>query len=255
MPNRTPSLLLFLFSSVLLLAPGRSALAEPPPGGYGEPVQQPTAQPAYGQPTAQPAYGQPVQQPAYGQPQQQPVQQQPVTAQQGRGIQYGAHLIVPVWLTDVRSASPSLPGVSADPGIGIQGRLGWEFPGGFSTEFNIGYMINNVTTTDVGGLSESEQLDAFWFGVGARYSLLNRTAWVPFVGVGLQLTGWGDATCSGTCSRSYTLGINGIVGLVLEVSEFLGLEAGVQVMASSKGDAFADPQLIVSPLAGLTLYY
>ncbi len=247
MPNRTRSLLFFALSTLLLAMPGRDARAEPPPGGYGQ--QQPVAQPGYGQqqPVAQPGYGQqqPVAQPGYA---QQPVAQpaQPVTARQGRGIEYGAHLIVPVWITDLR------PGVTADPGIGIQGRLGWEFPSGWSTEVNIGYMGNNVVST---GATSDATLNAFWFGAGLRYSLLNRTAWVPFVGAGLQLTNWSDAACSSACDRSYTLGVNGIVGLVFEVSEFIGVEAGVQVMANTKGDRFSRAQLIVSPLAGLTLYY
>lgn len=241
MPNRTRSLLFFALSTLLLVTPGRAALAEPPPGGYG---QQPVAQPGYAQqPVAQPGYAQqPVAQPGYV---QQPVAQ-PATARQGRGIEYGAHLIVPVWITDLN------PGVTADPGIGIQGRLGWEFPSGWSTEVNIGYMGNNVVTS---GATSDATLDAFWFGAGLRYSLLNRTAWVPFVGAGLQLTNWGDAACSSACDRSYTLGVNGIVGLVFEVNEFVGIEAGVQVMASSKGRRFSRAQLIVSPLAGLTLYY
>lgn len=183
--------------------------------------------------------------------QQQPAQQEPATAQQGRGIQYGAHLIVPIWLSDPAGGN----GESVDPGIGVQGRLGWEFPSGWSAEFDLGVMVNRVTFDSSLGLSD-RQLDAVWLGAGLRYSLLNRTAWVPFLGVGLQLTGWGDDLCGGSsCSRKWTIGANGIVGLVLEVSQFLGLEVGVQVMASSEGEVFKGVQIIVSPLAGITLYY
>lgn len=242
MPNRTRLLQLFLLACALL-APGQAALAEPPPGGYGEPAPdgyaQPTAQPAYAQPTAQPVQQQPAVQPA--------------TAEEGRGIQYGFHLIVPIWLTDLNDVSTGSPAVvRAAPGLGIQGRIGWEFPGGLSGEINLGGMINTIS---YGGTLSEQTLDAFWLGAGLRYAFLNRTAWVPFVGVGVQLTGWGDNVCGSGCSRTYTLGVNGIVGLVLEINQYLGLEAGVQVMGSSKGETFSRPQLIVSPLAGLTLYY
>jgi len=249
MPNFKRLLLIHVLAACSLLAPERAAFAEPPPGGYGDApadgyAAEPTAQPVYAQPTY--ATAQPVQ--------QQPAAQ-PATAEEGRGIEYGFHLIVPIWLTDLNnasSASPDVGVVRAAPGIGIQGRIGWEFPGGLSGEINLGAMINNVSYS---GTISDQTLNAFWLGAGLRYSFLNRTAWVPFIGVGLQLTGWGDSVCGSGCSRTYTLGANGIVGLVLEINQFLGIEAGVQVMGSSKGETFSRPQLIVSPLAGLTLYY
>src|SRR5262245_53370777 len=56
-------------------------------------------------------------------------------AQQGRGIEYGGHLVVPVWLTE---------DLINNPGIGFQGRVGWEFAGGFTAELIVGFMTNGL---------------------------------------------------------------------------------------------------------------
>lgn len=205
------------------------------------------------QPGPQPQY-----QPQPGQPQQggvQVVEQQPAEQprQNGRGIEYGAHLIVPIWTEE-----------GLDPGIGIQGRVGWEFPGGFTPELNIGFMYNGSSVsvdTNFDGIPDttvSGNFNDFWVGGGMRYVFLNPSAFVPFVGAGLALNVWG-ASCDGCTDseRKITLSFNGLVGFAYEITQQIALEAGVQVNYSLRGDVFADgfTPLWISPFLGGTFYF
>lgn len=102
---------------------------------------------------------------------------------QGRGIQYGLHLLV---------ASP-LHGVLAEDfavGFGLQGRIGWELPSGLSLEVDVGYQGFGVQDYEVGGADSDDSIGALYAGVGARFAFLNPTAFVPFVGAGLATNLW-----------------------------------------------------------------
>ncbi len=212
------------------------------------PQPQPYGQPQPGQPGAQP-----------GQPQPggvQVVEQQPAeqTRQAGRGIEYGAHLIVPIWVDS---------NLNLDPGFGIQGRIGWEFPGGLTVELNLGVMFNgsSVTVYDPFSMTTTTASGNFnnvWLGAGIRYGFLNPSAFVPFVGVGLAINDWG-ASCDGCIdsSREITLSFNGLAGFAYEISQQIALEAGLQVNYSLKGDVFVGDvtPMWLSPFLGGTLYY
>jgi len=234
-------------SSILVLAFAGTAHAEPPLGEA--PAAQPVAQPV-AQPTAQPV-AQPAAQPVYAE--QQPVQQQPVeqAPRQGRGIEYGGHIIVPIWLTE--PSQMDIP-IAVSPGIGIQGRIGWEFPGGLTTELNVGGMVNALVDYD-------ETVNNVWLGLGARYAFFNPSAFVPFIGAGIKLNFWEfcDAEVGGVgacdAERQLTFGFQGLVGAAFELSPFLALEGGVQVDATLPGNVFDETQIYLSPFAGATLYY
>lgn len=169
--------------------------------------------------------------------------EQEVTPEQGRGVQYGAHLVVPLWVTE------PFPGQDVSPGLGVQGRIGWEFPKGLSTELIVGYMLNRV---DLTAMDEDVDLTNVWVGAGARYALLNPSAFVPFLGLGLQLDFWD----TGGGDNLSTVGFNGTVGAIFEVTAKVGIEVGVVANVSTEGDAgFDGAQVYLSPFAGGTLYF
>jgi opacity protein-like surface antigen len=250
-------------ASILVLAFGGTALAEDPvaPGGQqpvNYPQQPPPGDPAYQQqpPPGDPAYQQQPYQQQPGQPGGVQVveQQQPTPDQRpSRGLEYGAHIIFPIWVDD------TLP---LNPGLGIQGRVGWEF-GSLTTELNIGYQFNGFQDADAG-------LTNFWIGAGARLSFFNPSALVPFVGAGLALNFWALALCvddgaGGTvCAdgdREATLSFNALGGAAWEISPDIAVEAGLQLNYTLPGDVFTDAEgnpkgyVYISPFIGGTLYF
>ncbi len=197
------------------------------------------------------------------QPQPQPVQQepQPVTAQQGRGLEYGAHLVVPIFITNpvaelVSPTGERVGGATAGFGLGLQARAGWEFGYGFAAELNIGATFN-VMGAEEEGLEVDETLIMYWIGAGARYSFLNASALVPFVGAGAGL--YFQSFCPNTaveCVADPAFAVNALAGLIYEVSPWVGLEAGVQFNAVFPNDTvFVETEMFLTPFVGATLYY
>lgn len=164
-----------------------------------------------------------------------------VATRQARGIQYGAYLVVPIWLSDM--------GDALDPGFGVAGRVGWEFSPNLSTELTIGYQFNNF---DTGGATDSFSFTDLWIGAGLRYAFVNPYAIVPFIGAGLQANIWSCDICD---DGEVTVGFNGTLGFIYEMSEFVGFEAGAQFNATLEGDVFDGVQYYLSPFVGVTLYY
>jgi hypothetical protein len=247
----------------LFLLPAAVAHAEgPQPGepGYVDPQQQQYQQQQYQQQQYQ---QQPMGDPnAQYQQQQQPVQEQPATeqAQQGRGIEYGGYLFVPIFLTNPTGTDF----VTTNPGIGLMGRIGWEFGSGFTAEATIGGQWNSLSV-EFAGVTATGSFTNFFVGAGIRYSFLNASALVPFVGAGLQLNFWGvDRTDDGTVSTtndSLAFGFNGMVGLAYELSADLAIEAGARIDFTTAGSTdgggtfFDGGQAYLSPFVGATLYY
>jgi len=168
----------------------------------------------------------------------------------GRGIEYGGHLVVPIFFDS---------DLNLLPGFGAQGRIGWEFPGGLTTELNIGAMYN-LFTSDVADLAGTSGISDLWVGAGARFAFYNPSALVPFIGAGVALNFWNvcksdDATTVCAGESAITFGFNGLAGVAYEISPFIAIEGGVQVNYSLKGQAFNDNQLYLTPFLGGTLYY
>jgi opacity protein-like surface antigen len=237
-------------SMVLVLGASSVALAEGPDGAPPPPPPGPP-------PGQMPAYQQ--QQP--GAP---PGTEQPAaTGTEGRGIEYGGHLVFPVFL--------SLDSADGDPessvGIGIQGRIGWEFGGGLTAELNIGGMVNTLTFDyydPILGLDIHAEgnLSNVWFGAALRYHFFNPSAIVPFVGAGLQLNVWDlcntDESSCASDGKDYspvTFGLNGTAGVAYELSQQLAFELGLTFNWTTKGRVFNDPEMYVTPFLGGTLYY
>jgi hypothetical protein len=228
--------------------PAFAARAEDPYGPQGQPVAQPMG----------PPLGDPNQQPQGPVVQQDPsVQEQ---AEEGRGIQYGAHLYVPIFLGDQRLGAGSAV-ARITPGFGVVGRVGWEFGSGFSAELYVGFQLNG--TSFVGGVTNTS-ISNIYGGAGMRYAFLNPSMFVPFVGAGLQLNFWGiGESYGGTYSSSndyIALGFNATAGLVIEISADIGIEAGLRwdlTTAGSDGSTFFfdGATSYLSPFLGGTLYF
>lgn len=229
----------------LFLLPVAAARAEgPQPGqpGYVDPQQQQYQQQPMGDPNAQ-----------YQQQQAQPVPEEQTSneqAQQGRGIEYGGYLTVPIFV------GPNADGIGA--GVGLLGRIGWEFGSGFAAELNIGVQYNTASLIDSGGFVFDGGITNIWGGAGLRYSFLNASALVPFVGTGLQVNFWGVDYGSGdSYNDSLAFGFNVLAGLAYEISADLALEAGLRWDLTTKGSKgpFIAAQSYISPFIGVTLYY
>ncbi len=213
--------------------PGQPGYVDPQQQQYQQQQQQPM-----GDPNAQ-----------YQQQQQGPVVEEQSSNQQaeeGRGVEYGGYLTVPIFL------GSNADGIGA--GIGFLGRIGWEFGSGFAAELNIGVQYNPFDVTIAsGGITNA------WGGAGLRYSFLNASALVPFVGAGLQLNFWGaDLSGSGsTTNDSMALGFNAMAGIAYEISADLAIEGGLRWDLSAKGsnDIPNKAQSYLSPFVGATLYY
>lgn len=177
------------------------------------------------------------------QPQVAVVEQEESYAQQGRGLQYGASLIFPIWLSEL--------GDAFNPGIGIAGRIGWEVGGGLSLELQGGITWNGTKAEFV----EASLLDIF-VNVGARYAILNPSRFLPFFQAGIGLNFW-DFCEAGVCSdySEITFGLFGGAGLIYEINMNAALELGLNFQWTAAGDVFVDSQFAISPFLGITLYY
>lgn len=194
----------------------------------------------------------------------------------GRGIEYGAHLVVPI----------PLHGVFSDDlgaGIGIHGRIGWELPSGFSLEANIGYMYMSVRDYDLGEVDGDDGFNMLYAGIGGRFAFLNPSAIVPFIGAGLGVnlfyvgteTGFRGRSGQHYCGSDFSCTLagmegagtfggvgllaNGSVGVIYEVTAQAAIEAGVQynvLVASGAFDEARQPNGgYLTIFAGGTLYY
>jgi hypothetical protein len=251
---RTKTLLL---STLFLLATSAVAQAEgpqeppPPPPDGGQNGQN--GQTGYDQ--QQQGNGQVMGQPGdqgqgQGQGNGQPVMQAPPPqtanqqAQQGRGIEYGVYGYVPVFIA---STNPNL-----GAGIGVQGRIGWEFGSGFTAELQGGLSYNGLIGLNYG-------LTNLWIGVGARYSFLNDSPFVPFVGGGISLNFWGLTSYGNNDALAF--GFNLLGGAAYEVSADFAIEAGLQFFGTSDATTGftrifgGDFAFGLAPFVGVSLYY
>ncbi len=280
----TPIVTLCLVNVSLATAAASVARAEDPlpPDGPQQPTNEPVMQPADQpvDPNAPPA-GEPYEPGAQpydqgAQPQPDPnagaqpvpvVEQEEETAETGRGIQYGAHLVVPIFVLQHQD-------MDLNVGIGVQGRIGWEFGSGLSAELSLGIMYNGARDgaydevdsagTPVTVSWEGYGLTTIWVGLGIRYAFLNPTAVVPFIGAGILVPIWSNAfrTSAGTVASEgdavVSFGFDGVVGVQLEVSNNVGIEAGVQLnytFAPTWDQIYASPEMWLSPFVGVTLYF
>jgi hypothetical protein len=175
---------------------------------------------------------------------------QAVTAEQGRGFEVGGHLLIPFYV----GRGDLLPG------IGIQARLGWEFPKGLIIEANLGIQANRFND-----LGFDDFLTAFWIGGGVRYSFLNPTPFVPFIGANLQVSFWSMCLDTFCDSQSITagLGVTPLAGVAWEIGSRVALEFGLQATLtffSPDSDLVVfgrarTTEAYISPFLGGTMYF
>lgn len=183
-------------------------------------------------------------------PQVQVVEQESY-AEQGRGLQYGASLYVPIWLGGDLSDSNERLADYFGPGVGIAGRIGWEMGGGLSFELGGGISWN----PDNYAFGDVSLINAF-VNVGARYAILNPSRILPFAQAGVGINIW-NICSEDVCSdyNEYTFGFFGGIGGIYEINMNAALELGVNFNLSSALDVTDGAQLGLSPFVGLTLYY
>lgn len=178
---------------------------------------------------------------------------------QGRGIQYGAHLISPVYLTTVAPPGGADP-IAVSGGLGLHGRVGWEFPSGFTIEVFGGFAANGVDRPSAFADSMSSAFTRVEVGAGLRYMFINDTAFVPFVQVGASFRWfWFDyvdvTNRLQEIDAELTAALHGAVGFQIELSPYFGIELGCAVEYTAWADIFSEPGLVsLMPFAGVTLY-
>lgn len=180
----------------------------------------------------------------------------------GRGIQYGAHLTSPVYLTSMTNPDDSAPRIPMrnGPGAGVRLRIGWEFPSGLTFELFGGLAFNALDPEFDEVADRSHVLAQAEFGGGARYNFFNATAFVPFVQIGLagrwfwfDWPGMAPDTVE-TVEAKGTVAFNVAVGFQIELTPYFGLEAGCLFDYTLGLDVFHDGLFSVTPFLGVTLY-
>lgn len=170
----------------------------------------------------------------------------------GRGAQLGGYLVFPVFATPmVREDGTELPVLV--PGVGIGLRGGWESPEGLAVELFLELVGNGVDNP----MRDASVL-LFQLGIGAngRYFFFNPSAFVPFlqVQVGLRFMGFEWPDGMDAPDQSLTIDFMGGLGAQIELTYFMGIEAGALVGAMMPGAFFRDAILAIYPFAGLTFY-
>ena len=102
----------------------------------------------------------------------------------GRGIQYGAHVISPIYLMAMDRGGGGGESLGPGPGAGLHGRVGWEFPSGFTVELYGGFAFNALDVVPGEVADRGHVLSQADLGIGLRYMFFNETAVVPFVQLG-----------------------------------------------------------------------
>ncbi|MFK7998514.1 MAG: hypothetical protein AB8H86_02915 [Polyangiales bacterium] len=192
--------------------------------------------------------------------QAEPQAAQPAVAERG-ARQSGVYLTVPLFLTDPTDV---VTGRSWEPGfgIGIGGRFGWEF-GMLVPEVHIGVQTNLSSAVfppiDGGAIS---RITSFHFSIGARLQFLNPSRFLPFVAVAFRGNFWGFVTEEGGGSIEYDFNpaASGTVGLAVELSQTVGLEAAVDVVANfgiaaATESVLDGTDILLIPRLGGTLYF
>lgn len=184
--------------------------------------------------------------------QAQPQAAQPAEVERG-ARQSGLYLTVPLFLTK----ATDIDGVPWSPGfgIGIGGRFGWEF-GMLVPEVHLGIQTN------FSGEADTSRITAFHFSIGARLQFLNPSRFLPFVAVAFRGNFWADVDAAGISSEYvFNPAASGTLGLAVELSESIGLEAAVDVVANfGLGNLASDTLLdgtdvLFIPRLGGTLYF
>lgn len=198
--------------------------------------------------------------------QDQQYQPEPQAAQQPAEVERGArqtgiYLTVPIFLTNPTDALDDRQNWDPGFGIGIGGRFGWEF-GMIVPEIHIGVQTNisNAVSPTEGPIS---RLTAFHFSLGARIQFLNPSRFLPFVAVAFRGNFWGYVTedgFGGSVEYDFNPAASGTVGLAIELSQTIGLEAAVDVVANfglalSDQSVIGGTDLMLIPRLGGTLYF
>lgn len=159
----------------------------------------------------------------------------------GRALTWGFAVIVPVWLGDLRE--PGGRGLEyVNPGGGVEGRIGFELPGGLALGV-------------AGGISahasdNSRAINAYRGGAEARWTIDVGEIVAPSFGiaVGFMLV---ELDATGIRPTAYA---RVLAGAQILFAPWLAMELGVSLEGALGIDAFRDPVVWVSPQIGLSFY-
>ncbi len=181
-----------------------------------------------------------------------------VRAESGRGLVYGAHLVVPIALTDVRRAGGGATLPMLNPGAGLLVRLGWELPAGFSIEAQGGFALHVVDHPSCAAMEcPRRQLTRIDARLAARYAFLNGSGFTPFVelGAGARILtfDFGDGLDEPSPAASFAAHAG--AGIQLEPAPFVAVELGLVVDYLVPIEPLDAPGILgLTPFAGVTLY-
>ncbi len=173
------------------------------------------------------------------------------------------HLGVPIFLSNVRFDMPAyrdsvtreiIP-VPINPGFGFDVRLAKDIGNGLSLGGEFAMQVNRIDD----GAPGTATLGNGYLGFTARYSFLNPSAVVPFVGTGVGIGGWfvtfsGNGTSESTDSRA-SLIAHAVAGVAYELSQDFAIEAGLRFNATTSGDLFDRGFVWLTPFAGGAFYW
>ncbi len=143
---------------------------------------------------------------------------------QGRGGFIGGELTFPQWLDS--------SGLGF--GLGLQLRWGWELPSGLMPHIEVGGMSHVISGTDA-------TFNRGWLNLGGRWAFYNSSAFAPFVGAGIELSGFSvDAGGYRAESDRVYFGIELEGGLLMELSKFWALTGALRYVRVFGDAASAD---------------
>lgn len=189
-----------------------------------------------------------------------PARAQTSAREGGRGLQYGAHLITPIVLTDVRRAGGGVTAPVLNPAGGLNVRAGVELPAGFVVELQGGFAFHYVDHPCPASASEClrRSMSRVHFGAALRYHFFNDSSFVPFLeaGGGLRMITVEFADGGEQPSPGFSVGVTAGGGVQLELAPYFDLELGVLFdYVFTMDGLFDEPGLIgLRPFFGVTLF-
>lgn len=171
-----------------------------------------------------------------------------------RGFTYGGYLHSPIHALPIERAG-SRESLGPGAGAGLEVRLGYELPAGFTIELYGGFAFSEIAAVPMEDPLRSHVLTQGEIGLGLRYAIFTGTPVVPFARIGagsrfLFFT-WGS---DGAAAQVATVALDALLGVHFALAPFFGIEAGAIVEYAFGLDYFAAGLLPVSPFVGVTLY-
>jgi hypothetical protein len=158
----------------------------------------------------------------------------------GRALGYGASLIAPILLGDVREREGRTIAY-LDPGGGIEGRVGYELGGGI--------MLGAIAGVSVNASENSRPLSTYRLAAEARWTLDIGSIVAPSFGLaaGVLLVQLDEGLVPTGYARA-------LLGAQILLSVWAALELAIAIDGALPADGFAEPFAWIEPHVGITFY-